>query len=129
MVPIMSFVAHSKHYLALFLIAIGGCGIASSVLGIIMVVVMQVQGKNENGELLLMSMSCSILSGLVGGVLLRGGLRLRRRAIDEGSTAHLPESSASAGYTSRSGAPRPSFLDRSEDEEPRLDHRGITLED
>lgn len=126
----MSLAADAKHYAALFLLAVGGFGALGGLSGLIMTATAWVDAKNPNADNIAMGFTCSAVGGLVGLWMFRRGLRVRRKAIAEGSTAHLPNTPQGGGvHTTRSGSPRPSFLEGPKDDDPRLDHRGRRADD
>lgn len=103
----MSIAANAKHHTALVLLSLG----AMSVLGVGVGVALMV------GQAPGVGVACSLVSATMGFFLLRSGIRMRKRAIAAGSTAHLEGGGADA-HTSYTGTARPSFL---KDKKPRDD--------
>jgi hypothetical protein len=100
----MSFVANTKHHAALVLISLG----AMCVLGVAVGVALAFGEKPAVGVV------CSLVSAAMGFLLIRGGLRMRNRAVAAGSTMHLE--GGADGHTSHTGTAKPSFL---KDDRPR----------
>jgi hypothetical protein len=100
----MSFRANATHHTALLLISLG----AMSVLGLAGAVVIAAGPKPVVGVV------CCFVSVGMGFFLIRSGLRMRKRAIDAGSTAHIGDDGDV--HTSHTGTARPSFL---KDKRPR----------
>lgn len=94
----MSFRANATHHTALVLISLG----VMSVLGVAVGVALTTGREPAVGVV------CSLVSAAMGFFLIRSGLRMRKRAIDAGSTAHIGE--GGDVHTSHTGTARPSFL-------------------
>jgi hypothetical protein len=94
----MSFLANTKHNTALVLISLG----LVSVLGVGLGVALTVGGDSGAGAV------CALISAAMGVFLFRSGIRMRKQAINDGSTMHLDGSeNVHTSYTSKA---KPSFL-------------------
>jgi hypothetical protein len=108
----MSFKANAKHHAALILISLG----AVSVLGVAVGVAVTMTGREPA-----VGVVCCLVSAAMGFFLIRGGLRMRKRAIEAGSTAHIEGGGMGDVHTSYTGTAKPSFLRDSQRPERRSD--------